>query len=718
MKEAWRFMTWLKLCRMVMFVVVVSLFPLSMKHAQCSTLNSEGLALQRMKERVVRDPSGALSSWNGEEGVIDPCLWFGVECFNGNVVTLDLKDLCLHGTLAPEIGKLVHIKSIILRNNSFFGDIPKEILQLEELEVLDLGYNNFSGSFPSDDLGNNLSLTTLLLDNNDYLVNLTPEVYNLKMISELHVHEEQLTGVAPTREACILLSACDRHIGQHGDIVAHMRQLLQVENAANSPKTKKDDNKETISPSPSSFPTSLSPVSEPFSPSPSIVSPSESPSNSPTTSFFPSPLRSPIVSPSPSPSPSSIFFTFPPSPSPVVAPTPDITSPANPPTIASTPSHSPASSSNQGNSNSSNPKHHSVIIWSTVGSFSFLILVSAIFLCFRNNKVVTVKPWATGLSGQLQRAFVTGVPSLKRAELEAACEDFSNIIGSQPEGTVYKGTLSSGVEIAVASSAVTSSQNWSKDMEAQFRKKIEVLSRVNHKNFVNLIGYCEEKKPFTRMMVFEYAPNGTLFEHLHIREAEQLDWVMRMRIAMGIAYCLEHLHQLTPPIAHRNLLSSSIYLTEDYAAKLSDLSFWDDIVAAKKGSEATQLLETTSAYIEGNVYSFGVILFELITGRIPYAVDNGFLFDWAAEYIRGQPLRDLVDTSLNSLQAHEIDKWSEVINNCVHPDPEKRPTMREVTAKLKEITAMEPDGAAPKSSPLWWAELEIMSTDLSSDMNP
>lgn len=65
-----------------------------------------------------------------------------------------------------------------------------------------------------------------------------------------------------------------------------------------------------------------------------------------------------------------------------------------------------------------------------------------------------------------------GVPSLKRAELEVACEDFSNIIGSLPYGAVYKGTLSSGVEIAVASPAVTSSKNWSKAMEAQFRKKV------------------------------------------------------------------------------------------------------------------------------------------------------------------------------------------------------------------------------------------------------
>lgn len=320
-----------------------------------------------------------------------------------------------------------------------------------------------------------------------------------------------------------------------------------------------------------------------------------------------------------------------------------------------------------------------------------------------------MKPWSTGLSGQLQKAFVTGVPNLRRAEIEAACEGFSNIIGSIPEGTVYKGTLSSGVEIAVVTTAVTSSKNWPKTMEAHFRRKIETLSKVNHKNFVNLIGYCEEKKPFTRMMVFEYAPNGTLYEHLQIREAEQLDWGMRMRIAMGVAYCLEHMHQLEPPIAVKNLQSSSIYLTEDNAAQVSDLSFWNDIAAAtKKGFAPTEPLETPSARRKENVYSFGIILYELITGRIPHLVEIGF----PSQYLTmGQSLREMVDPTLNSVQAEEVEKWWGVIKECLHSNPEKRPTMRQVASELKEITRMGPDGATPKSSPLWWAELEIMSTD-------
>jgi len=101
------------------------------------------------------------------------------------------------------------------------------------------------------------------------------------------------------------------------------------------------------------------------------------------------------------------------------------------------------------------------------------VSVALFVLFYRSNKVVTVRPWATGLSGQLQKAFVTGVPSLKRSELEIACEDFSNVIGSISDYMVYKGTLSTGVEIAVVSTTKNSAKEWSKHCESQFRKKVE-----------------------------------------------------------------------------------------------------------------------------------------------------------------------------------------------------------------------------------------------------
>ncbi|KAL2524269.1 putative LRR receptor-like serine/threonine-protein kinase MRH1 [Abeliophyllum distichum] len=608
MKEFWEFKSHLLL---VLLICYLNLNNLSF----CWSLNAEGVALLRFKEGVVSDPYRALSDWNEEVGVENPCSWFGVGCSDGHVVVLNLKDLCLRGTLAPDLGNLVHVKSIILRNNSFSGLIPEEIAKLNELEVLDLGYNNLSGQLPCH-LINNFSIAILLVDNNELLGNTHPEIYERQKLSEVQVDERLLSSGTET------LSCNNRlisgNLGQMGDVA--QRKFLQE--------------------TPNGRRACISPRSLPLSPPPpGSISPST----------LPTPAGSPFM-----------------------------------PT------------------KKSRPNHHRILILSGAigGPFLLLFLIMGIWFC-RSSKVATVKPWATGISGQLQRAFVTGVPKLKRSELETACEDFSNVIGSSSICTLYKGTLSSGVEIAVASPAVASAKDWSNSLEVQFRNKIDTLSKVNHKNFINLIGYCGEEKPFTRMMVFEYAPNGTLFEHLHIKEAEHLDWAMRLRIAMGMAYCLDYMHQLTPVIPHRNLTSSAVYLTEDYAAKISDFGFLGDGSAAE-----------IEPNLQSNVYSFGVVLFEMITGKLPYVVGNGSLEDWASDYLRGIPfLREMVDPTLTSFQEDQLEQIGSLIKSCVNPEPRQRPSMREVAARLREITSIAPDGAIPKLSPLWWAELEILSTE-------
>ncbi|XP_061376596.1 probable inactive receptor-like protein kinase At3g56050 [Gastrolobium bilobum] len=625
----------------------------------CS-LNEEGKALMKLKQGIVSDPFDALSNWVDDEVAVDPCNWFGVECSDGRVVILNLKDLCLGGSLAPELEKLVHIKSIILRNNSFYGIIPEGIVHLNELEVLDLGYNNFSGTLPTD-LGSNISLTILLLDNNDLLDGISPEINELKMLSECQVDENQLIS-SDKMPGCTGRSIT-RHVGQNKK---GLRSLLQTPIREN-PYNREDTHNRAAAPLPES-------------PSPSQPEP-------PSASPLPDP-------PSTSPSASATPQLKPPSP--------------DQNNSASSPLPTPGSAT-RSESTSSN---HRIAILAGVGGGAVFILISSIgmYLC-KTNKVSTVKPWATGLSGQLQKAFVTGVPKLKRSELEAACEDFSNVIGTSSIGTVYKGTLSSGVEIAVASVTEASSKNWSKTSEVQFRKKIDTLSKVNHKNFVNLLGYCEEDdEPFTRMVVFEYAPNGTLFEHLHIQEAEHLNWETRLRVAMGTAYCLQHMHQLDPPLAHSNLNSSSVQLTDDYAAKISDLNFLASAeiikAAAKKHTDMT---------LSSNVYSFGVILFEMVTGRLPYSMDShGSIEDWASHYLQGdRPLKEMVDPTLSSFKEEQLEQVATLIKSCVHPDKEKRPTMKDVSMRLREITKITPEAAVPKLSPLWWAEIEISSLDAS-----
>ncbi|CAK8538339.1 unnamed protein product [Lathyrus sativus] len=612
----------------------------------CYSLNEEGNTLLKLKERITSDPFDALSNWVDDQVSLDPCHWFGVECSDREVVVLNLKDLCLEGTLSPELMNLVHVKSIILRNNSFYGTIPEEIVGLKELEILDLGYNNFSGNLDAN-FGHNISsLAILLLDNNEHLAGFSPKINELKVLSECQVDENQLTNAAN------MPSCSERSTKWHVRENEGPRSLRERPELQRHPYHHRHNH------------------------------------------------TSPLYRPSPSLSPS-------------VAEAPPVTSPDSPDQNAS---DSPDQNASDSPSQSIPSKKNQLPIFAGViiGSAVFLVISTiGIYLC-KTNKVSIVKPWTTGISGQLQKALVTGVPKLKRIDLEAACEDFSNVIGNSPIGTLYKGTLSSGVEIAVASVSMTLSKTWTKNLEAQFRKKIDTLSKVNHRNFVNLIGYCEEEEPFTRMLVFEYAPNGTLFEHLHVKEAEHLNWGPRLRIATGMAYCLKYMHGLDPPVALTNLSSSTVHLTDDHAAKISDLSFSREADSSEKKPDRRKdididmMMQSTNP--ASNVYSFGVLLFEIVTGRIPYLLDNSSAENWASHYLKwDKPLKEMVDATLASYQENQVEQVAELIKDCVDPDSEKRPSMNEVSERLREITKMSPEFVVPKLSPLWWAELEISS---------
>ncbi|WOL06342.1 hypothetical protein Cni_G15074 [Canna indica] len=580
----------------------------------CAALSDEGRALLALKDGVELDPNCALADWDEEDA--DPCSWFGVGCSDdGRVVVLALKDLCLKGRLSPELSKLVHLTTLVLHNNSFYGVLPGDIGKLQRLEVLDLGYNNFSGLLPPD-LGDILSLETLILRGNRFAGNLSQVLYKLKMLTVIQVDDQ-----FPSKSEFIktLRGVANAKIQRH---------LIEHSGSRNNTDERDREKPAPESPAPQSPP--------------------------------PLPPKSPPPQPSPPPPPAS-----------------------------SPPSKSPL-----------------VIAISAGGATCFLIALCIIYLYYnRRKKEVGIMPFMAVPNEQLPRAPPTGIHTFRRSELETACEYFSNIIGSFSDFTLYKGTLSNGVEIAVTSTTVTSAKDWSVQDEAHFKKKIKELSKVNHKNFLNLLGYCKEEEPFTRMLVFEYAPSGTLFEHLHIKEAEHLHWNTRLRIAMGVAYCLEHTRQLNPPLVLRNLNSSSVYLTEDYAAKISDLKFWD--VEAKTNLALEDSNDSSIAY------KFGIILLEIISGKLPYSEDpegDGLLVLWASSYLSGsKPAKNMVDETLDSVPEEDINKLMEVIRSCINEDRDKRPTMTEVASRMRLITAISPEEACPKLSPLWWAELQIIS---------
>ncbi|KAJ8568867.1 hypothetical protein K7X08_032564 [Anisodus acutangulus] len=685
---------------------------------ECCSLNSEGLALLGFKLNVDSDPNGVLENWNADH--CDPCMWSGVECVDGKVQMLNLHGCSLEGTLASQLGNLTHLRSLVLSGNHFSGAIPKEFGRLGMLEVLDLRDNNLSGTIPSE-IGDLQSLRILLIHNNNFEESVPLEIGKLHLVSELQF-DENLTSDFAAGTRCIRKF---RHCIWHGSmrpfktinsfiepIKGTLFRYLSFFQHPSPGKDFVDDCKDCSDNLPwSSRPHIIHTIQHQEE-----IARRKLVEQSSNLAAAPANIKGPLVPviQMPSSRSSGSFRAVPNSD----GTTPPMHLPSPPPHHESQDKLNPAAVKQPTNSQApSAEKFESTwkyVVGICIGVF-LLILAVSVFLICRIRAARTIGPWKTGLSGQLQKAFVTGVPKLNRSELETACEDFSNIITGGDSYIVYKGTLSSGVEIAVISTTISSLKDWSMHSETTFRKKIDTFSRVNHKNFVNLIGYCEEDEPFTRMMVFEYAPNGSLFEHLHVEEADHLDWPARMRTVMGTAYCLQFLHELNPPVPHCNLNSKAIYLTADYAAKITETDFWSELTVKSKSTsdDLENSVLPPLANPETNVYSFGILLIEIISGKSPYSDEKESLLKWAAQYLRHdkQNIASLVDPSLKSFKNNELIVICEVIEQCLQEDPRKRPTIKEAIDKLREAIDVSPNAAVPRLSPLWWAELELLSSE-------
>ncbi|KAJ7952333.1 putative Receptor kinase [Quillaja saponaria] len=325
-----------------------------------------------------------------------------------------------------------------------------------------------------------------------------------------------------------------------------------------------------------------------------------------------------------------------------------------------------------------------IVTGTMVGSLFLVALLTALQRC--NSKASIIIPWKKSDSGKdhipiyIDSEMLKDVVRYSRQELEVACEDFSNIIGSSSDSLVYKGTIKAGPEIAVISLCVKE-EHWTGYLELYFQKEVADLARLNHENTGKLLGYCRESTPFTRMLVFEYASNGTLHEHLHYGDGCQLSWTRRMKIVIGIARGLKYLHtEIEPPLTISKLNSNAVYLTEDFSPKLVDFESWKTILERSEknsGSISTQgaicvlsnSLEARHLDVQGNVYAFGVLLLEIISGRPPYCKDKGCLVDWAKDYLE-QPevMSYVVDPDLKHFRYDDLVVICEAIRLCIGAD--------------------------------------------------
>ncbi|QCD99720.1 serine/threonine-protein kinase PBS1 [Vigna unguiculata] len=296
-------------------------------------------------------------------------------------------------------------------------------------------------------------------------------------------------------------------------------------------------------------------------------------------------------------------------------------------------------------------------------------------------------------------ASILSIKTFSFSELEKATDKFSSqrVLGEGGFGRVYSGTLDDGNEVAVK---LLTRDGQNRDRE--FIAEVEMLSRLHHRNLVKLFGICIEGR--RRCLVYELVCNGSVESHLHGADKKNcpLDWEARKRIAIGSARGLAYLHEdSNPRVIHRDFKASNVLLEDDFTPKISDFGLAREAgegnrhistrVMGTFGYVAPEYAMTGHLLVKSDVYSYGVVLLELITGRKsvdmsqPQGEEN--LVTWARPLLRcREDLEKLVDPFLaGKYDLDEMAKVTAIASMCVHPEVTQRPFMGEVVQALKLI---------------------------------
>ncbi|XP_038899985.1 receptor-like serine/threonine-protein kinase ALE2 [Benincasa hispida] len=285
-------------------------------------------------------------------------------------------------------------------------------------------------------------------------------------------------------------------------------------------------------------------------------------------------------------------------------------------------------------------------------------------------------------------------------DMEKATDNFdtARILGEGGFGIVYSGSLDDGREVAVK---VLKRHNQHGIRE--FLAEVEMLSRLHHRNLVKLIGICTEDQ--IRCLVYELVPNGSVESHLHgiDKLTSPLDWDARMKIALGAARGLAYLHEdSNPRVIHRDFKASNILLEYDFTPKVSDFGLAR--TALEEGNKhisthvmgtfgylAPEYAMTGHLLVKSDVYSYGVVLLELLTGRkpvdlsLPPGQEN--LVAWARPLLTSKEGLDAItDPAIKSdISVDSLARVAAIASMCVQPEVSHRPFMGEVVQALKLV---------------------------------
>ncbi|RAL51678.1 hypothetical protein DM860_010396 [Cuscuta australis] len=595
--------------------------------------------------RSQTDPHGTLlANWTLAATGDTACSakWVGVNCTSGRVTALSLPSLSLRGPI-DALSSLDQLRRLDLRDNRLNGTIAP-VAQCLNLKALYLSRNDFSGVIP-EEISSLRRLLRLDLSSNNLKGPIPTGISNLTRLRTLRLQNNEFSGNIP-------------------DSLGFLRDL-NVLNLSNNEF-------QGILPQ-------------------SLYSRFGRESFAGNERLCGSPLPQCSFSGETPPNPSAS------------------------PTIPSNPSSLPDNSTSPGENPRKGMSRATIVAIAVANAVVLLVAASFVvaFYCGKKSR----GPYSiSGSEGGKRRSSYSGEKRVyagaasdsdgttatdrsrlvffnrrKQFELEELLRASAELLGKGSLGTVYKAVLDDGRPVAVKRLKDANPCG-----RKEFEQYMDVIGRLNHPNIVKLRAYYYAKEE--KLLVYDYLPNGTLHSLLHDRGAGRvpLDWTTRLGLVLGVARGLSHIHQEFEEsrIPHGNLKSSNILLDKNGTACISDFGLSlllnpAHAVARLGGYKAPEQAEMKRLSQKADVYSFGVLLLEVLTGRkVPSPGDPAFdLPKWARSVVRDEWTAEVFDEELLRYKNIEEELVSvlHIALACVIQQPEKRPTMGEVVRVIEEM---------------------------------
>lgn len=700
---------------------ILSLFSF---HAFVGCLNNEGIALMTFKNSIQEDPQRSMNNWNYSDET--PCSWNGITCKDQKVVSVSIPKKKLTGFLSSSLGSLSELRHVNLRNNKFFGSLPSELFAAQGLQSLVLYSNSFSGPIPSE-IGKLTYLQTLDLSENFFNGSLPLSLIQCKRLRVLDLSQNNFTGSLPHEFGTDLVSLEKLDLSHNrfgGSIPSDLGSLSNLQGTVDLSHNMFNG---SIPPSLGNLPEKVyidltyNNLSGPIPQNGALI-------NRGPTAFIGNPgLCGPPLRDDCSDGEAS--------------------SPSSHPFLPS--NYPPQGTDDNGGVGRGRGLSKGGVIAIIVCDVIGICIVGLLFsycyskmcpcgkkkvdgygfekgdkrgkecLCFRKDESET-------LSENVEQYDLVPLDTQVAFDLDELLKASAFVLGKSGIGIVYKVVLEDGLVLAVRRLGEGGSQRFK-----EFQTEVEAVGKLKHPNIVTLRAYywsVDEK-----LLIYDYIPNGNLTAAIHGKPGmvsfTPLPWSIRLKIMKGIAKGLVYLHEYSPKkYVHGDLKPSNILLGQDMEANISDFGLGrlaniaggsptlqssrmisekpqqrqqgnapsevaTVVSATSFGSyyQAPEALKVVKPSQKWDVYSYGVILLEMITGKTPVIQVGNSEIDivhWMQLCIEEKkPLLDVLDPIL----AQDVDNEEEIIAvlkiamACIQTSPERRPTMRHVLDTLERL---------------------------------